>query len=91
FFLLTGHYRGPINFSADLLEQAANGLDRIITSFTNLKHRMNTARAEEPNGLADAQATVIKDLRDRFIAEMEDDINTANAITVLFDAAKEAN
>lgn len=91
FFLLTGHYRGPINFSADLLEQAANGLDRIITSYANVKHRMDTARQEEPNGLAEEQAAVIKDLRERFIAEMEDDINTANAITVLFDTAKEAN
>lgn len=91
FFLLTGHYRGPINFSPDLLEQAANGMERITTSFVNLTHRMETARPEEPNGLAEEQAGIIQNLRERFIAEMDDDINTANAITVLFDLAKEAN
>ncbi|GAA4723498.1 cysteine--tRNA ligase [Brevibacillus fulvus] len=91
FFLLTGHYRGPINFSVELLEQAANGLERIITSYENLKHRMATARQEEPNGLAAEQAAIVAQLRERFIAEMDDDINTANAITVLFELVKEAN
>ncbi|MGC5327813.1 cysteine--tRNA ligase [Brevibacillus sp. SYSU BS000544] len=91
FFMLTGHYRGPINFSDDLLEQAANGLDRIKTAFANVKHRMDTARDEEPNGIAGEQEKTIISLRERFIAEMDDDFNTANAITVLFDIAKEAN
>jgi cysteinyl-tRNA synthetase len=91
FFMLQGHYRSPINFSEDLLEQAANGLERIKTAYENLLHRMNTARAEEPNGLADEQARTIQELRERFIAEMDDDLNTANAITVLFDLVKEVN
>ncbi len=91
FFMLTGHYRSPINFSADLLAQAANGLERIKTAFANAGHRLKTARDEEPNGLADEQAAVIQRLRERFIAEMDDDLNTANAITVLFDSTKEVN
>lgn len=91
FFLLTGHYRSPINFSDDLLEQAANGLDRIKTAYANINHRLETARTEEPNGVADEQKQIIQGLRERFIQEMDDDFNTANAITVLFDTAKEAN
>ncbi|WNC15054.1 cysteine--tRNA ligase [Brevibacillus brevis] len=91
FFMLLGHYRNPINFSDDLLEQAANGLDRIKTAYSNLTHRLSTSRNEEPNGQAAEQAKIISDLRDRFITEMDDDLNTANAITVLFDVVKEAN
>jgi len=91
FFMLQGHYRGPINFSQDLLEQAANGLERIMTAYANLQHRMDTARPEEPNGLSGQVAEAIASLREKFTAEMDDDLNTANAITVLFDLVKEAN
>ncbi|MBA4535039.1 cysteine--tRNA ligase [Brevibacillus halotolerans] len=91
FFMLSGHYRSPINFSDEMLEQAANGLDRIKNAYVNLGHRLNTAREEEPNGLAQEQAQLIESLRKRFEEEMDDDLNTANGITVLFDIAKEAN
>lgn len=91
FFMLSGHYRSPINFSAEMLEQAGNGLDRIKTAYANSKHRLATARAEEPNGLAEEQAAIIEQLRQKFISEMDDDINTANGITVLFDLTKELN
>lgn len=91
FFMLLGHYRNPINFSDEMLEQAANGLERITTAYANLLHRLETAREEEPNGQSDKQAKIISELRDRFVTEMDDDLNTANAITVLFDLVKEAN
>lgn len=91
FFMLQGHYRNPINFSNDLLEQAANGLERIKTAYANLGHRLQTARAEEPNGLAQEQKEGIAALRERFVTEMDDDLNTANAITVVYDVVKEAN
>ncbi|MFF2533539.1 cysteine--tRNA ligase [Brevibacillus sp. NPDC058079] len=91
FFMLQGHYRNPINFSEELIEQAANGMERIKTAYTNLSHRLDTVRAEEPNDQAQEQARIIGELRERFVAEMDDDINTANAITVIFDVVKEAN
>ncbi|MCC0565340.1 cysteine--tRNA ligase [Brevibacillus borstelensis] len=91
FFMLQGHYRNPINFSDDLLEQAANGLERIKTAYANLRHRLETARPQEPNGLAEEQARTISQLREQFIAEMDDDLNTANAITVVYEVVKEAN
>ncbi|MED1796350.1 cysteine--tRNA ligase [Brevibacillus nitrificans] len=91
FFMLLGHYRNPINFSDDLLEQASNGLERIKTAYNNLSYRLDLARDEEPNGQAEEQARIIGELRERFITEMDDDLNTANAITVLFDVVKEAN
>lgn len=91
FFMLQGHYRNPINFSDELLEQAANSLERMKTAYHNLGHRLETAREAEPNGQAEQQAQIINDLRNRFIKEMDDDLNTANAITVLFEVVKEAN
>ncbi|CAM3565627.1 MULTISPECIES: cysteine--tRNA ligase [Brevibacillus] len=91
FFMLQGHYRNPINFSDELLEQAANSLERMKTAYHNLGHRLETAREVEPNGQAEQQAQIISDLRNRFIKEMDDDLNTANAITVLFEVVKEAN
>lgn len=91
FFMLSGHYRSPINFSGEMLEQAGNGLERIRIAYANSKHRLATARVEEPNGAAEEQAAIIDQLRQKFIREMDDDLNTANAITVLFDLTKEVN
>jgi cysteinyl-tRNA synthetase len=91
FFMLQGHYRNPINFSDELMEQAANSLERMKTAYSNLTHRLKTARPEEPNGQAEQQAEVIRRLREQFVAEMDDDLNTANAISVLFEVVKEAN
>lgn len=91
FFMLQGHYRNPINFSDELLEQAANSLERMKTAYHNLDHRLQTAREAEPNGQAEQQAQTIRDLRERFVKEMDDDLNTANALTVLFEVVKEAN
>lgn len=91
FFMLQGHYRNPINFSDELLEQAANSLERMKTAYHNLDHRLQTAREAEPNGQAEQQAQTIRDLRERFVKEMDDDLNTANAVTVLFEVVKEAN
>ncbi|MET3291414.1 UNVERIFIED_CONTAM: cysteinyl-tRNA synthetase [Brevibacillus sp. OAP136] len=91
FFMLSGHYRSPINFSGEMLEQAENGLERIRTAYANAKHRLTTSRPGEPNGVAEEQAAIIDQLRQKFIREMDDDINTANAITVLFDLTKEVN
>ncbi|HZG82888.1 MAG TPA: cysteine--tRNA ligase [Brevibacillus sp.] len=91
FFMLQGHYRNPINFSDELLEQAANSLERMKTAYHNLNHRLQTAREVEPNGQAEQQAQMIHHLRERFVKEMDDDLNTANALTVLFEVVKEAN
>ncbi|WP_019123561.1 cysteine--tRNA ligase [Brevibacillus massiliensis] len=91
FFVLSGHYRSPINFSDEMLEQAEAGLERIKTAYANLQHRMATARPEEAAAVAEEQAAVITRLRAAFIREMDDDINTANGITVLYELAKEAN
>ncbi|MDQ0209247.1 cysteine--tRNA ligase [Alkalicoccobacillus murimartini] len=88
FFMLTAHYRSPINFSSELLDGAQNGLERIKTALALMKHRLSdSADFGEPSDWLEKVA----ELRDRFIREMDDDFNSANGIAVLFDAAKEAN
>ncbi|WP_078556539.1 cysteine--tRNA ligase [Bacillus alkalicellulosilyticus] len=89
FFMLTAHYRSPINFSEELLESAKQGLDRLRTTVANVAHRLQESAdlAINENEWLDK----IKHLKDRFISEMDDDFNTANAISVMFDSAKEAN
>lgn len=89
FFILSVHYRNPINFAQDLVEAAANGLDRIRTTHQNLKHRLTAA-----TDLVEVDAVemkLIEDARNYFIESMDDDFNTANAISALFTISTAAN
>jgi cysteinyl-tRNA synthetase len=89
FFMLAVHYRNPINFSQELLEVAESGLNRIRTAYENLKHRLTvTADLAEDT---EKWENIIEEARAKFIADMDDDFNTANAISILFDFSKEAN
>lgn len=89
FFILSVHYRNPINFAQDLVEAAANGLDRIRTTHQNLKHRLTAATdLVEVNAV---EMKIIEDARNYFIESMDDDFNTANAISALFTISTAAN
>lgn len=89
FFMLSVHYRHPINFTEELLDGAKNSFDRIETTYLNLEHR----KALSLNLADDVEEwqAIIKQHVDQFEKEMNDDFNTANAISVLFDLTKEAN
>ncbi|WP_407271468.1 cysteine--tRNA ligase [Radiobacillus sp. PE A8.2] len=89
FFMLSVHYRNPINFSDSLLESAKNSLDRIVNAYQNLEHRKQSST----NLDKDIQSWLekIDNYEQRFTDEMDDDFNTANAISVLFDITKDAN
>jgi cysteinyl-tRNA synthetase len=91
FFIQTVHYRHPINFSDELLKSAEQSFDRLRTTYNNLQHRMTKSADLMEEEKIDSELVKINQLRDRFISEMDDDINTANAISVMFDSAKEAN
>ncbi len=91
FFMLSAHYRSPLNFSAELMEASKNGLERIVTAVGNLKHLLGTAqtetlREEEKELLEKTKAYVAG-----FEAAMEDDFNTADAIASIFELVKFAN
>lgn len=89
FFMLSVHYRNPINFSGELLEGAKNSLDRIQNAFFNLEHRKQTSMNMDKN--TDHWFEKISQFNQQFEDAMDDDFNTANAISVLFDLTKEAN
>jgi len=90
FFLLSGHYRNPINFSRELMEQSKNGLARIATAKKNLKYLIEnttgTISSQEKENL-DSLAKY----REQFIEAMEDDLNTADAISAVFELIKAVN
>ena len=91
FFMLSGHYRGPINFSEELVAAAKNGLDRILTCVNNLEHLYDHAKeaeiTEDEMKLMDEYTALSK----KFEEAMEDDFNTADAITAVFDMVKLSN
>lgn len=88
FFMLSVHYRQPINFSDTLITQAKQGFDRIINGYQNLKYRLNHAIDSKAN---QAYLERLKAIKEKFDQEMNDDFNTANAISVLYELVKEAN
>ena len=83
------HYRHPINFSQELLEQAEAGLDRIRTAYANVLHRLDaTADLGDHD---DIWLHKIEEVKEQFIIAMDDDFNTANGIAAIFELAKLAN
>ncbi|MBE6031594.1 MAG: cysteine--tRNA ligase [Firmicutes bacterium] len=90
FFLLSGHYRNPINFSQELMEQAKNSLGRMRNAKSNLKHLIENGAGEMTAAEADALAAMDK-YRQEFIAAMDDDLNTADAISAVFELIKDIN
>ena len=91
FFMLSAHYRSPLNFSADLMESAKTGLARICNAADSLKHYAGAAKeaemtAEEMTALEEA-----KNLAKKFDDAMDDDFNTADAISVVFELVRLAN
>lgn len=91
FFMLSAHYRSPLNFSEELMESAKNGLERIITAVDNLSRTAKGAAAEKISEEEKEKLSKIKEYADKFEAAMDDDFNTADAIAAIFEAVKFAN
>lgn len=86
FFMLSAHYRSPLNFSAELVEASKNGLERILTAVDRLKS-INGTDGEVDKAVADEMEAFVKKYEDA----MDDDLNTADAISVIFELVKYAN
>ena len=89
FFMLSAHYRSPLNFSADLMEAAKNGLERIVTCADKLNSYLTndgTVTNEEKQLLEEALK-----YNERYDEAMDDDFNTADAISVIFELVKFIN
>ncbi len=89
FFILSVHYRHPVNFSQDLVVSAENGLARIRTAYNNLKHRLATSA--DLGDQKDIWTHKVDEIKNDFEVAMDDDFNTANAIASVFELAKLAN
>lgn len=84
FLILSGHYRGPIDFGPEILTQSQNGLARMRNAKSNLKHLI----ANGEGAMTDAEKETLAGFdkfRERFVEVMDDDLNTADAISVVFE------
>ncbi|NBG89037.1 cysteine--tRNA ligase [Isachenkonia alkalipeptolytica] len=91
FFMLSAHYRNPLNFSKELLISAKSGLERLYHSKENLERLLESGGSP---GSSEEEKELVKRLEEyeeRFIRKMDDDFNTADGISVIFDLVKDLN
>ncbi len=91
FFMLSAHYRSPINFSAELMEASKNGLDRIITAAERLKELKGKVSGDALTAAEQENRKNVDELIAKFEAAMDDDFNTADAVSAIFELVKLAN
>lgn len=90
FFLLSAHYRNPVNFSQELLDSAKNGLNRLYNAKNKLLFLLEHAQGTMSEEEKDVAAELVK-FKESFIEAMDDDLNTADGITAIFELAKFIN
>ena len=91
FFMLSAHYRNPVNFSDEMLNQAKAGLERLYNTKEKLEFTMSNL---QESAMTEEEKSLVAELdgfRTKFIDAMEDDVNTADAISVIFELAKFTN
>lgn len=91
FFMLSAHYRSQLNFSADLMEAAKNSLERVLTAAERMQGFLKTVQEKEMTVQEKEKLTVAKSFMDKYVMAMEDDFNTADAISALFELVKFTN
>lgn len=91
FFMLSAHYRSPINFSREIMESSRNALERIVTAVSNLKHLLENASVSELTGQEETLLEEMGEFRKKFEEAMDDDLNTADAQAAIFELVKFAN
>lgn len=94
FFLLSAHYRSPINFSREIMEQTKNGLDRLYNAKKDLEYLLETRQPVEDPMQKIIDDEIIKyayTFKEQFTNAMDDDLNTADAIAALYDLVRFAN
>ena len=91
FFMLNAHYRSPLNFSAELMEAAKNSLERILTGINNLRDNISLMTKKDLSVEEKENMQEIDKLKERFDLSMDDDFNTADAISIIFELVKLSN
>jgi len=88
-FMLSAHYRSPVNFSREMIQQAQSSLERLSIAKDQLAFLMASAQDRKPNEMEEAFMAYCEEVRAHFYAAMDDDLNTADALSALFDLARE--
>lgn len=91
FLMLSGHYRTQINFSAELLDSAKSSVERLYNCVNNLENLINEVNRKVANDSEKAYLKSLDKHREKFIEKMDDDFNTADGISVIFDLIKDIN
>lgn len=91
YFMLATHYRSPLNFSDDTIAQALNSVERIANSYNNVTHRLELAQASEHGEVNEKLASELAKIEQSFVSKLDDDFNTPDAITALFELVTLAN
>lgn len=91
FLMLSAHYRQQLNFSQDLLESAKASVERIYNAIGNLENLIDEVSREEMNEEEKAYLESLNKYKEKYIEKMDDDFNTADAITAIFDLIKDTN
>ena len=91
FFMLSAHYRSPLNFSGELMEAAKNGLERIVTAADHLRFLIQNAQTTPLQESEKENFEKIQEYAESFEIAMDDDFNTADAAAAVFELVKHAN
>lgn len=91
FLMLSGHYRIQLNFSSELLESAKASMDRLYNAVGNLENLISEVKVEKITDEEEKYLEALDAYRQRYIEKMDDDFNTADAISVLFDLVRDIN
>ena len=91
FLMLSGHYRIQLNFSEDLLESAKSSVERLYNAVGNLENLISEVKVDEMTKDEQEYLNSLDAYRQRYIEKMDDDFNTADAISVLFDLIRDIN
>ncbi|MGJ0847547.1 cysteine--tRNA ligase [Tissierella praeacuta] len=91
FFLLSAHYRSPINFTREVMKQIENGLERLYNGKKNLEYLLEKTEDRKLSEEEKEILSIVEKYKNEFIESMEDDLNTADAIASLFEIVKFSN
>jgi cysteinyl-tRNA synthetase len=90
-FMLMAHYRSPLNYSTEILEQAKAALERLDTTKSNLEFFIENGASGGLSPSEEGVADGLSAFRSRFIESMDDDFNTADAVSIIFEMARYIN
>ncbi|MGM9972636.1 MAG: cysteine--tRNA ligase [Clostridiaceae bacterium] len=91
FLMLSGHYRTQLNFSTELLDSAVSSMERLYNAINNLQHLYDNSPYNSLKSGEENYINTLESYRNKFIEKMDDDFNTADGISVIFDLVKDIN